>query len=137
MNWKLSKTFYGWWIVGAAFFIGFFVAGSMFQSFTAFFEPIAEEFGWSYAEVSLGFSLRGMALGLFAPLIGVLVDRWGPKRLIFFGAIVAAIGVLLLSKVSSLAMFYAAFLLMAVGLSSCTLTVLMTAIAKLASPAAL
>ena len=130
MNWKLSKTFYGWWIVIAAFIIGFFVAGSMFQSFTAFFEPIAEEFGWSYAEVSLGFSLRGMALGLFAPLIGVLVDRWGPKRLIFFGAIVAASGVLLLSNVSSLAMFYTAFLLMAVGLSSCTLTVLMTAIAN-------
>ena len=130
MNWKLSKTFYGWWIVVAAFIIGFFIAGSMFLSFTAFFEPIAEEFGWSYAEVSLGFSLRGMALGLFAPLIGVLVDRWGPKRLIFFGAIVAASGVLLLSRVNSLAMFYTAFLLMAVGLSSCTLTVLMTAIAN-------
>lgn len=130
MNWKPSKTFYGWWIVGAAFIIGFFIAGSMFLSFTAFFEPIADEFGWSYAEVSLGFSLRGMGLGLFAPLIGVLVDRWGPKRLIFLGAIVAASGVLLLSKVSSLAMFYTAFLLMAVGLSSCTLTVLMTAIAN-------
>ena len=130
MNWKFSKTFYGWWIVVAAFIVGFFVAGSMFQSFTAFFEPIADEFGWSYAKVSLGFSLRGMALGLFAPLIGVLVDRWGPKRLIFFGAIVAASGVLLLSKVNSLAMFYAAFLLMAVGLSSCTLTVLMTTIAN-------
>ena len=130
MNWKPSKVFYGWWIVGAAFIIGFFIAGSMFQSFTAFFEPIADEFGWSYAEVSLGFSLRGMALGLTAPLIGVLVDRWGPRRLIFFGAIVAASGVLLLSKVSSLAMFYTAFLLMAVGLSSCTLTVLMTAIAN-------
>ena len=130
MNWKPSKTFYGWWIVGAAFIIGFFIAGSMFLSFTAFFEPIADEFGWSYAEVSLGFSLRGMGLGLFAPLIGVLVDRWGPRRLIFLGAIAAASGVLLLSKVSSLAMFYAAFLLMAVGLSSCTLTVLMTAIAN-------
>jgi len=130
LNWKPSKIFYGWWIVGAAFIIGFFIAGSMFLSFTAFFEPIADEFGWSYAEVSLGFSLRGMGLGLFAPLIGVLVDRWGPKRLIFLGAIVAASGVLLLSKVSSLAMFYTAFLLMAVGLSSCTLTVLMTAIAN-------
>ncbi len=128
MNWKPSKVFYGWWIVGAAFIVGFFVAGSMFQSFTAFFEPIAEEFGWSYAEISLGFSLRGMALGLFAPLVGVLVDRWGPRRLIFFGAIVTASGVLLLSNVSSLAMYYAAFLLMAIGLSSCTLTVLMTAI---------
>jgi len=130
LNLKPSRVFYGWWIVGAAFIIGFFVAGSMFQSFTAFFEPIADEFGWSYAEVSLGFSLRGMALGLFAPIIGVLVDRWGPKRLIFFGAIIAASGVLLLSRVNSLPMFYTAFLLMALGLSSCTLTVLMAAIAN-------
>jgi MFS transporter, OFA family, oxalate/formate antiporter len=130
LNWKPSRVFYGWWIVGAAFIITLFVSGSMFQSFTAFFEPVANEFGWSYAEVSLGFSLRSMAMGLLAPIVGILVDRLGPRKLIFFGATITAISVLLLSRINSLEMFYAAYLLMAVGLGFCTLTVLMTAIAN-------
>jgi MFS family permease len=127
---KPANIFYGWWIIGAAFITGFFIAGSLFQSFTAFFEPIADEFGWSYAEVSLGFSIRSVVLGLFAPIIGILVDRLGPRRLIFVGAVITASGIFVFSKVNSLGTFYAAFILMAVGLSCCTITVLMTAIAN-------
>jgi MFS family permease len=130
LNLKPSKMFYGWWIVVAAFIITLFIAGSMFQSFTAYFEPIANEFGWSYAEVSLGFSLRSMVMGLLAPIVGILVDRFGPRRLIFIGAIITASSIFLLSKINSLEMFYTAYLLMAIGLGCCTLTVLMTAIAN-------
>lgn len=130
MSWKPSRIFYGWWIVGAAFIITLFIAGSMFQSFTAFFEPIANEFGWSYAEVSLGFSLRSMIMGILAPIVGILVDRLGSRRLILFGAIITASSIFLLSRINSLEMFYTSYLLMAVGLSCCTLTVLMTAIAN-------
>ena len=98
MNLKPPKMFYGWWIVVAAFIIILFIAGSMFQNFTAYFEQIANEFGWSYAEVSLGFSLRSMAMGLLAPIVGLLVDRFGPRRLIFIGAIITASSIFLLSK---------------------------------------
>jgi MFS transporter, OFA family, oxalate/formate antiporter len=130
LNWKPSKIFYGWWIVGAASIIGCYLVGSMFMGFTAFFQPIANEFDWSYTEVSLGFSIRSMALGAFAPLVGILVDRWGPRKLLFCGAIITACGLLLLSNTRTLAMFYVAFLLLAAGLGCCTLTVLMTAVAN-------
>ncbi len=128
MNWKPSKIFYGWWIVVAASIIGCYMVGSMFMGFTAFFQPIANEFGWSYTEVSLGFSIRAIFLGLFAPFVGILVDRLGPKRLLFFGAIVTASGLLLLSGTHTLAMFYVSFLLLAAGLGCCTMTVLMAAV---------
>ncbi len=128
MDWKPSKIFYGWWIVGAASIIGCFMIGSMFMGFTAFFQPIANEFGWSYTEVSLGFSIRAIFLGLFAPFVGILVDRWGPKRLLFFGAIITASGLLLLSGTHTLVMFYVSFLLLAAGLGCCTMTVLMAAV---------
>ena len=130
MNWKPSKIFYGWWIVGAATIIGCYMIGGMFMGFTAFFQPIADEFGWSYTEVSLGFSIRAIALGLFAPVVGILVDRWGPRKLLFGGAIITASGLLLLSGTRTLVMFYIAFLLLAAGLGCCTLTVLMTAVAN-------
>ncbi len=127
---KPRKIFYGWWITGASFLTALYVGGAVFYGFTAFFEPIADEMGWSYTQISLAASLRGLEIGLLAPLVGVLADRWGPKRLIFSGAIITAAGLLLLGAAKSLAMFYGAFALIAVGISGCTLTVLMTAIAN-------
>ena len=72
LNWKPSSVFYGWWIVGACFLISLYVGGVIFFGFTAFFEPIANEFGWSYTQISLAASLRGLEIGLLAPIFGVL-----------------------------------------------------------------
>jgi len=69
----MRGIFYGWWIVAASFFIAFYVGGAMFYGFTAFFEPIVNEFGWSYTQVSIGISLRGVEMGILAPIIGFLV----------------------------------------------------------------
>ena len=99
-------VFYGWWIVGGSFLIALYVGGAFFYGFTAFFEPIADELSWSYAEISFAFSLRGLETGILAPVFGLLVDRFGPRRLIFFGAIIAAGGLILLSRSNSLVMFY-------------------------------
>jgi len=129
LNWKRPKIFYGWWIVGACFFVATAV-GIIFYGFTAIFEPIANEFGWSYAQISLAASLRGLEAGLLAPLIGVLVDRWGPRRLVFIGAVILGLGLILLSRVTSLGMFYGTFLFIAIGTSTCASTVLMTAVAN-------
>ncbi len=129
-NLKPRKIYYGWWLVAASFPIALYVAGAVFYGFTAIFEPIANEMGWSYAQVSFASSIRGLESGLLAPLIGILVDRWGPRRLIAMGALALFLGLSLLSRMNSLAMFYGAFVLIAVGLSSCTMTVLMTAVAN-------
>jgi len=120
--------FYGWYLVAACVIIILYTGGIINFGFTAVFEPIAEEFGWSYAQISLASSLRGLEMGLLAPLIGFMVDRWGPRKLIFSGSIIICIGFLLLSNVSSLLMYYGAFAFISVGMSACTGTVLMTAV---------
>ena len=75
---KKHGVFYGWWIVVASFFIAICMGGVIFYGFTAFFEPIMDELGWSYTQVSLATSLRGLQMGLLAPLMGMFVDRWDP-----------------------------------------------------------
>ena len=132
MMWNRNpfKIFYGWWIVGASFFIALYVGGAVFYGFTAFFEPIANELGWSYTQISLAASLRGLEIGLLSPFVGILADRWGPKRLIFGGILITVAGLLLLSSTRSLIMFYGAFALLAIGVSACTVTALLTAIAN-------
>jgi sugar phosphate permease len=124
---RTKKIFYGWWIVVAGFFISMYMSGSITFGFTAFFEPIVEEFGWSHSQVAFVASLRGIEAGIFAPLVGMLVDRWGPRKLVVIGAIVSGIAMLLFSQVNSLAMFYGVFLLVGLGMSLCLGVVPITA----------
>jgi MFS family permease len=127
-NVEKRKLFYGWWIVGAGFFISLYSGGVIFYGFTALFEPVASEFEWSYVQVSLAASLRGMEMGLLAPLVGIIVDRWGPRRLIIAGAVVMGSGLIILSRVNSLAMFYGAFAVIAIGISAMSGTVMLTSV---------
>ena len=81
MDLKRYKIFYGWWIVGAIILITAYAGGIVVSGFTAIFEPIANEFHWSYAQVSLAASIRGLEGSFLSPLVGFLFDRWGPRRL--------------------------------------------------------
>ncbi len=126
----MKKPFYGWWIVFACFLIAFYVGGTIMYGFTAFFEPIAEETGWSYTQISIAASLRGLEVGILAPVAGFLVDRFGSRKLIFCGTLAIGFALILLSRVNSLTMFYGAFGLLALGMSACASTALMTAVAN-------
>ena len=116
----IKKVFYGWWIVLSCSIIGLYVSGTVFFGFTAYFEPLIEEFGWSYTQVSFAKSLRGLEMSIFAPLLGFLVDRVGSRKLILCGTIMVGFGLILLSITQSLAMFYASFLLLSFGAGGCT-----------------
>ncbi|MFB3883894.1 MAG: MFS transporter [Thermodesulfobacteriota bacterium] len=122
--------FYGWWVVTACFIIGLYVAGAVYFGFSAFFEPLVKEFGWSYTQVSLATSLRGLEMGIFAPIVGFLVDRFGSRKLVLLGTIIVGFSLILLSLTRSLLMFYVSFLLLAFGAGGCTSVVLLTAVAK-------
>ncbi len=124
------NIFYGWWIVLSCFIIGLYVAGITFYGFTAFIEPLIKEFGWSYAQVSFAASLRGLEMGVFAPLIGFFVDRLGSRKVILFGVFTVALGLFFLSFTRSLPMFYASFLLLAFGAGGCTSVVTMSVVAN-------
>ncbi|MFC2060737.1 MFS transporter [Chloroflexota bacterium] len=127
---KHNAVFYGWWVVGACILITVSTSGVIHHGFTALIEPIANEFGWSYAQISFAASIRGLETGLLAPLMGVLVDRWGPRKLMFGGAILLGLGLMLLSRTTSLGMFYGAFVIIAMAISTSSHTVTMAAVAN-------
>ncbi len=127
-NLRRPKIFYGWYLVAICVIIIMYTGGIIHFGFTAVFGSIEEEFGWSYAQISLAASLRGFEMGLMAPLIGLLVDRVGPRKLIFVGSFFIFFGFLVLSRVNSLPAFYGAFALIAVGMSTTSGTVLLTAV---------
>jgi len=122
---RFTAVFYGWWIVLACFIIGLYVGAVIFYGFTAFFDPLVKEFGWSYTEVSFAMSLRGIEMSVLAPLVGFLVDRFGSRLLALWGVITIGLGLILLSFTNSLWMFYFCFILIAFGGGGCTAVVFM------------
>jgi len=124
------RMFYGWWIVGACFLISLYISSVILYGFTAFFEPLVQEFGWSYTQISLASSLRGLEMGILAPFIGFLVARFGSRKLILSGVITVGIGLIMMSYTHSLLIFYCAMSFIAFGAGGCTTVVTMTAVAR-------
>jgi sugar phosphate permease len=111
------KIFYGWWIVLATSLIHFWGAGTFFYSFTAFFNPLVEEFGWSYTATSLAASIRSIEGGIASPVVGWAADRFGARKLLFFGSVVSGAGFVFFSRINSLMSFYLVFLFLSIGSS--------------------
>lgn len=127
---KSKGIFYGWWIVGACSLITLYGSGIFFYGFTAFFEPMVDEMGWSRAATSLAFSLQRLQGGIAAPIIGFLVDKLGPNRLQTFGMLVMGGGLMFMSQVDSITIFYIAFLVTSIGSASGSGTVGQVAVAN-------
>jgi len=115
---KRPRIFYGWYIVAGSFVTNLALTGTYFQGFQVFFLPILTTFAWSRTALSGVFTLRQLESGVLAPVLGFIVDRVGPKRVIIVGGVISGFGMMALSQASSLYMFYALFLLAAVGASA-------------------
>jgi MFS family permease len=127
---KRGKFFYGWWIVIACILMHFMGGGAFFYGFSVFFNPIRDEFGWTAAQTSIAFTLRGLETGAFSPLVGILVDRMGPRTMMVSGWVVIGLGFMVMSQIHSLWAFYGAFLLVALGMSFGTGIVMNTVVAN-------
>jgi sugar phosphate permease len=122
--------FYGWYIVAAITFIGAIIGGTTTMGTTAMVNPIAATMGWSYAQISLAMTLRGIESGVMNPFVGVMADRWPARWLVLIGIIITGIGLLFLSRVNNLPTFYASFIIMGIGGSLSLQVVPMTVIAR-------
>ncbi|HEX4380995.1 MAG TPA: MFS transporter, partial [Candidatus Acidoferrum sp.] len=75
--------YYGWRVAFAACLGVMGGFGSLFvYTFTVFVKPLGAQFGWNREAVSLGFAIAAMTVGISSPLIGRLIDRFGPRRII-------------------------------------------------------
>lgn len=82
---RRPRFFYGWVIVGIAI-IGMMLVYGTRHSFSVFFPPILDEFGWSRGSTAFMLSLNILIYGLTAPIAGSLCDRWKPNRVVLIGA---------------------------------------------------
>jgi MFS family permease len=120
-NWpsKRPRLFYGWLIVFVSA-IGLFLGPPlMVFSFSVFFKSLVLDFHASRAAVSFAFSLFNIVGALLIPCTGMLIDRFGPKRVILVFTLLY--GLVLCSSLwvgSSLWQLYLLFTILGITMAS-------------------
>jgi MFS family permease len=115
---RLSNLYYGWRMIGIVSALRILGGGLHQYGFTVFFLPVTQDLGLTRASTSLAFSLARAEGSLVAPLVGYLLDRYGPKPLMFTAALLAGIGYILFAAVNS----YTTFLIVYLGVISLAFT---------------
>jgi MFS family permease len=112
--------YYGWWIVLAASFTLMIAGGIGGYSFPVFFKPLEEAFGWSRAALSGPVAVATLSAGIWLPIIGRLIDRYGPRTVMVPGALLMGLCNLLLGQMHALWHLYGIFLLIAPAIVALT-----------------
>jgi MFS family permease len=86
--------FYGWIII-AVTFITMAIGVNARTAFSLFFPPIIDEFGWERGVTAGAFSFGFLVSAAVSPLIGRMMDRFGPRAVMELGVALMAAGLLL------------------------------------------
>ncbi|MCQ6275898.1 MFS transporter [Bacillus sp. V3B] len=85
-----------------------------------FFTPLNETYGWSLTTLSLGVSLNMITWGVFQPVMGKLIDRFGPKPVIAGSAALMGNAFLLSATITHIWQFFLYYgVLTAIGFAGC------------------
>src|SRR5499433_2413115 len=115
---RLSGLYYGWRMIGLVSALRIIGGGLHNYGFTVFFLPVTQELGLSRASTSLAFSLSRAQGSFLSPLVGYLVDRYGPKPMMITASLLAGVGYIVFSWVDS----YVTFLIVYLGVISISFT---------------
>ena len=103
-------------VAATAFLSLFSIVGLALYGLPFFYDFMVTEFGWTRAQVTSGNALSKLLVGpLFGFLAGWIVDRFGPRRLMLTGILMAGVALIGLSAMSALWMFYFFYLFNALG----------------------
>lgn len=80
------------WVILAAAFVTFSVGAGFMHAYTVFLVQFVLTFGWSRAEVSIAYAVGQAVGGASSPVVGMLVDRLGPRRLVLLGGALLVAG---------------------------------------------
>src|SRR3954465_11759226 len=98
-----ARIYYGWWIVVAAFLNLFFAVGIIFYGFPVFYPALVESLGFTRAQVTQGFLLGFLLVGLpFGFLAGAVIDGVGGRVVILAGIGFVGVSLVLMGSMTKL-----------------------------------
>jgi MFS family permease len=106
-------------MVGAGCGLQFLQAGLLHHAFGGYLAVLQDDRGWNKTQLSGAAALQQMESAVIGPVLGWIMDRFGPQGVIRLGVVVFGTGFLALSFVDTLLQFYGAFIIIALGSSMC------------------
>ncbi|MDE0029947.1 MAG: MFS transporter [Deltaproteobacteria bacterium] len=100
-------------------YVSYLLSSGIQNAFGVFYVTLLETFRWSPAALGGVNSLRYLVQAVASPVVGHLLDRYGPRRVVGGGCILLTTALLLLSQISSLWQFYLVFGVLAAASFSC------------------
>jgi predicted MFS family arabinose efflux permease len=107
-----SSLHYAGWGVAAAAFVGVMTSFAPIvpYTFSLFLNPLHAAFGWQREAIGGTFALAAITVALVSPGIGLLLDRFAPRRIILPSILIFALALASLSRLGpNIAQFYLTF----------------------------
>jgi sugar phosphate permease len=103
-------------VAATSFFALFAIVGLALYGLPFYYDFMVREFGWTRTQVTSGNALSKLVVGpLFGFFAGWIVDRFGPRRLMLVGILMAGVALIGLGSMNALWMFYLFYLFNALG----------------------
>jgi MFS family permease len=123
--WRSTK----WVLIGAALILA--LSMGIRHGFGLFLPPMSAEFGWGRETFAFAIALQNLLWGLSQPFAGALADRYGAARVMVVGGILYALGLVLMASADSLwSLSLSAGLLIGLGLSGTTFSVVLGVVGR-------
>ena len=94
-GWQARLPFYFGWVIVAVAFVTMGVAVTARTAFSLLLPPLTEEFGWDRGLAAGAFSFGFLLSAGLSPIVGRLMDRYGPLLVIESGVVIMGAGLLL------------------------------------------
>ncbi len=119
-------------IIGSIIALIAFGARSSFGIFTL---PITEDLGFSRQTYGMAMAIQNLAWGIAQPFAGGFADKYGTGRVMAFGALIYAGGMVAMALASSVGIFYlGAGVLVGIGVAATSFGIIMAAFGRLVPP---
>ena len=125
-----KKIYYGWWIVFASFWTLFVCAGIGFSTLAVFLKFIEQDTSWDRYVLSIAGGISALAALFCAPLVGYVIDRFGPRVAMIPGAVILSLSFLLLGGVETKYQLYMLYFGVGIGMAATTILPAQTLVSR-------
>jgi MFS transporter, OFA family, oxalate/formate antiporter len=106
INPKSFRIYYGWVLLPMAILGVLLSMPGQTAGFSAFTEPLLEISNFSRTLLSLLYLIGTIVSGFLLPLMGVLIDRWGSRKMMMFASVMLGFSLFWLSYIDKIAALF-------------------------------